>query len=327
MTIQAMLSILSVTFPFFALVLAGYVAARRGWLPLAAIPGLNSFVLYFALPCMLFRFGSSTPMAQLFDPAVAVLYLLCAVAMLVIGLGLLRRRGLNWNDSAFGTMAVAFPNTGYMGLPLLLNLLGPAAVGSAIITILVDVFFTSSVCIAMSRMDHAQHHGVRSAGWQALKSVVSIPLTWAIALGAVFSANAWTLPAVLSQTVGLMAAAAPPVALFTIGAVLVRPSQSAAGTDLHWRHGGPELSMTLAKLLVHPVLAAGIGWLLQQAGVPLSDEAWLAVVLVAALPSASNSALLAERFAADSGRITRVILLTTLLAFPSFSAWVAFFKP
>ena len=85
--------------------------------------------------------------------------------------------------------------------------------------------------------------------------------------------------------------------------------------------------MTMAKLLVHPVLAAGIGWLLQQVGVPLSDEAWLAVVLVAALPSASNSALLAERFAADSGRITRVILLTTLLAFPSFSAWVAFFKP
>ena len=143
MTITAMLNILSVTFPFFALVLAGYVEAQRGWLPLAAVPGLNSFVLYFALPCMLFRFGSSTPMAQLFDPAVAVLYGLCAVAMLGIGLGLLRRRGLNWNDSAFGTMVMAFPNTGYMGLQLLLNLLGPAAVGSAIITILVDVFFTS----------------------------------------------------------------------------------------------------------------------------------------------------------------------------------------
>jgi len=70
-----------------------------------------------------------------------------------------------------------------------------------------------------------------------------------------------------------------------------------------------------------------VGWLLQQAGLPLSDGALMAVVLVAALPSASNSALLAERFAADSGRITRVILLTTALAFPSFSAWVVFFKP
>ena len=56
------------------------------------------------------------------------------------------------------------------------------------------------------------------------------------------------------------------------------------------------------------------------------DTEQLAWVLVAALPSASNSALLAERFGADSTRITRVILLSTALAFPSFSAWVAWYK-
>ena len=44
-----MLQVLLVTFPFFALVLAGYVAARRRMLPLEAIPGLNGFVLFFAL--------------------------------------------------------------------------------------------------------------------------------------------------------------------------------------------------------------------------------------------------------------------------------------
>ncbi len=321
-----MLTILTVTFPFFALVFAGYLAARRGWLPLAAIPGLNVFVLYFALPCMLFRFGASTPVAQLFNPAVALLYALSAVCMLCLGTGLLRRGGHNWNDSAFGTMAVAFPNTGYMGLPLLLNLFGPAAVGTAIVTILVDVFFTSSVCIAISRLDHAEEHGVRSAGLQALKSVLSIPLTWGIGLGALFSANAWALPAMLNNTVGLLAAAAPPVALFTIGAVLVRPAQA---QNSHWwqlRTGGTDVLLTLVKLLVHPALAGALAWVLIQAGLPLGMDAVATVVLVAALPSASNTALLAERFGADSARITRVILLTTALAFPSFSAWVSFFK-
>jgi len=47
------------------------------------------------------------------------------------------------------------------------------------------------------------------------------------------------------------------------------------------------------------------------------------IVLVAALPSASNVALLAERFGADNGRIARIILLSTVLAFFSFSAAVA----
>ena len=66
-----LLAILAVTFPFFALVLCGYVAARSRLLPLDAVPGLNMFVLYFALPCMLYRFGSTTPAAQLFNPVVA----------------------------------------------------------------------------------------------------------------------------------------------------------------------------------------------------------------------------------------------------------------
>jgi malonate transporter len=42
------------------------------------------------------------------------------------------------------------------------------------------------------------------------------------------------------------------------------------------------------------------------------------IVLVAALPSASNVSMLAERFGADNGRIARIILWTTAVAFFSF---------
>jgi predicted permease len=54
-----MLAILNVNTPFFALVLCGYLAARYRLLPENSVPALNTFVLYFALPCMLFRFSSS----------------------------------------------------------------------------------------------------------------------------------------------------------------------------------------------------------------------------------------------------------------------------
>ena len=47
------------------------------------------------------------------------------------------------------------------------------------------------------------------------------------------------------------------------------------------------------------------------------------LVLLAALPSASNVSLLAERFGADNGRIARIILVSTAAAFFSFSAAVA----
>ena len=76
-----MLNILLVTFPFFALVLAGFIAAHRGWLPMDAIPGLNGFVLFFALPCLLYRFGAGTPILQLLDVTLFCTYLLCALLM------------------------------------------------------------------------------------------------------------------------------------------------------------------------------------------------------------------------------------------------------
>ena len=70
-----MIPILAVTVPFFALVLCGYLAARRHVLPESAIPGLNAFVLYFALPCLLFRLGSRTPIIELLNPAMLGVYL------------------------------------------------------------------------------------------------------------------------------------------------------------------------------------------------------------------------------------------------------------
>ena len=313
-----MLSVLLITFPFFALVLCGYLAARSGILPQAAIPGLNAFVLFFALPCMLFRFGSSTPIAQLLDPVVAGVYVLCALVM-VGGTVALTRVRMGWNDAAFGALVAAFPNTGFMGVPLLVALLGAQAAGPAILTMLVDMLFTTSLCIALSRLDGAGTHGVAVALRRALRGMATNPMPWSIALGALASAMQWRLPGPLDKTVAMLADAASPVALFTIGAVLAR-SQMNQHDRVAVRDYVP---VALAKLLVHPVLVWLAGWAAIRLGLPLSPFAHTALVLAAALPSASNVSLLAERFGAHNGRIARIILVSTALAFLSFSAAVA----
>ncbi len=317
-----MLAILLVTFPFFALVLCGYVAARRGWLPQVAIPGLNTFVLYFALPCMLYRFGSSTPIAQLLDGTLVAVYLLCALVVVGFTIAITHRGNIGWNDASFGALVGAFPNTGFMGVPLLVALLGAKAAGPAIVTIVVDLVVTSSLCIALSRLDGAGSGGAGGAGVaakNALKGVAMNPMPWAILGGALASAFQLALPTPVMQTVGLLADAASPVALFTIGAVLARSqANSKRGTPLD-----DYLPVVLIKLALHPLLLLLFGLVAIQLGLPLDRFALTVVVLVAALPSASNVALLAERFDADNGRIARIILLSTVLAFFTFSGAVA----
>jgi malonate transporter and related proteins len=313
------LHIFSVTFPFFALVLAGYAAGRRGWLPLEAIPGLNGFVLYFALPCMLFRFGAGLPVEDLLNVGVFVPYLLCALVMVGFAVAVSLSARIRWKDAALGALVAAFPNTGFMGVPLIVALLGPAAAGPAITTILVDLVITSSLCIALSTLDGSGDHGTGRAVKNALVGVAKNPMPWAILLGALVSALQLELPQPLSQTLGMLADAASPAALFTIGTVLARSQILTARGHAEPLPMGEYLPAALLKLLVHPVLVLLAGSIAIQVGLPLSKFALLVMVLVAALPSASNVVMLAERFEADSGRIARIILVTTAAAFVTFS--------
>ena len=316
-----MLNILWVTFPFFALVACGYVAARRRMLPLDAIGGLNGFVLFFALPCMLYRFGSTTPIAQLLDASVFGVYLLCALVMVAFAVAMTMTERIRWNDASMGALVAAFPNTGFMGVPLLATLLGPQSVGPVIVLIVVDMVVTSSLCIALSRLDGAEGglKGALGAARKALVGVATNPMPWAIALGGLASALEYRLPAPLEKTAWLLADAASPVALFTIGAVLARAQMTVD-------HPSPlrdYVPVALMKLLLHPLLVLSVGLAAIQLGVPLDRFSLTVMVLVAALPSASNVSLLAERFQADTGRIARIILVSTVAAFVTFSAAVS----
>ncbi len=324
-----MLQIFTVTFPFFALVLCGYIAAQRGLLPLLAIPGLNAFVLFFALPCMLFRFGVNTPIAQLLDPSVALTYLVSALLIVGFVIAVTRHGRIGWNDASFGALVAAFPNTGFMGVPLLVALLGPKAAGPAIVTILVDMVITTSLCIALSRLDGVadERSGVSAgqAAKGALKGVLANPMPWSILLGAAASAFHIYFPKPVVATIGLMADAASPVALFTIGAVLARSHIMASKGETHTVHWAEVLPVVAVKLFLHPLLVVMLGASAIRMGVPLDRFALTVLVLLAALPSASNVSLLAERFHADNGRIARIILVSTAAAFFTFSAVVSMF--
>ncbi len=322
-----MLKIFTITFPFFALVLCGYLAARRKLLPLQAIAGLNGFVLFFALPCMLFRFGSTTPIAQLLDASAAAVWLLCGLTMVSFTVATSLNTRIGWNDAAFGALVAAFPNSGFMGVPLLVALLGPPAAGPTILTMVIDMLVISSLCIALSRLDGADEHGAAKAFKNALKGVLTNPMPWSILLGSLVAVLHLELPAPLSKVIGMLADAASPVALFTIGAVLARSqllAQAGHAPAPRLVDYGP---VALHKLFLHPLLVLLAGVTGIRLGLPLDRFALTVMVLVAALPSASNVSLLAERFGADNGRVARIILVSTSAAFVTFSLAVGLLQP
>ena len=313
-------SILAVTVPFFALVLAGYLAAWRGVLPAGAIPGLNAFVLYFALPCMLFRFGAGMPVLELLNPTVLLVYALAQVLIVFFTVAVSLNERIGLKDAAFGAMAAAFPNTGFMGVPLLAALLGPLATGPIISCILADQFFTSSLCLALAQFAHGggaeDRRAALLAALRALRGALANPLPWAIALGALFSGLGLALGGPLDTVVRMLDDAASPVALFTIGAVLWRSRQHAQRRT----PAADYVPAALIKLFLHPLLVLALALAARALAAPINAFTIMVLTLGAALPSASSVSMLAEQYGADNGRVARIIMTSTVLAFATFTA-------
>lgn len=311
---------LSVIIPFFALVLIGYVAARTRFIPVESVPGLNTFVLYFALPAVLFQLAARTPVAQLVDPTTLALWIVSGLLImtLAIATGLWGKRG--WLDSSFGGLISVFSNSTFMGIPVIVALVGAYASGPIVTTLLVDIVIMQSVALAASQQGTRGNAATKAR--TSLIRVITNPMLLAIVLGALWGSTGWSMPGAIDSILAILGAAATPVALFTIGAVLAREALRGVPDD---RRGSGVLAgdvswLTGLKLLLHPVLVWSLGHLAILLGLPLTPEDLRVLVLVAALPSAANVSMLAERLGADNGRIARVIMLSTLVGFATFSA-------
>jgi len=303
-----MFDIFEVTAPFFALILCGYLAARTRLLPENAVPALNIFVLYFALPCMLFRFSAQTPFGELLNLPVFFAYMTSGLAML--GLFTLLARyavGESPRDAVYGGLAAAWSNWGYMGFALLPAILGPSVLPIVVAAGMADLLVVVSVTLALDSLAQGREGGLRAIAG-ALARVARNPLIWAIVAGGAFSAAGLALPKVPAQVARLLGEAAVPVALFTIGVSLYRPGMRWEWTEV--------VMITGAKLLVHPLVAALVAALLFR----LAPLEVTTLALSASLPVAGTVFLFAERAGANGERIAAAILVSTALAFFTFSA-------
>jgi len=304
-----MLAIINVTAPFFALVLCGFLAARLRMLPDNAVPALNTFVLYFALPCMLFRFSSGTPFAQIFNLPVFLAYMCSGLLMLAIFVLAIRfAAGEGLKEAAFAALSVSWSNWGYMGFALLPPLLGQAALAPLIAGGMADLLVIASAALALASLEDSGGKGVAAALKGAALRVSKNPLIWSVLVGAVFSAFDRQLPSAADQFARLLGNSAGPVALFTIGVSLYRPGTHPWHADVMMISG--------AKLLLHPYVVALVAMYVFHLGkIEVST-----LTLMAAMPVAGTVFLFAERQGANAERAAASILVTTALSFFSFSA-------
>jgi malonate transporter and related proteins len=106
-----MLSTLTVVLPIFALIFAGWLARRIGVLGEHATTELNRFVVYLALPALLFDIIAKARWSDIWQPAFIATFGLGVAVVFVITLMIRLNRPRHLADAAIDALNASYANT------------------------------------------------------------------------------------------------------------------------------------------------------------------------------------------------------------------------
>jgi predicted permease len=312
-----MTTVFDAVFPIFALIFVGYACARRGILGPAATESLNNFVVWLALPALLFRAMAAITWPQIDHPGFLAAFTLGMVATFALSfvLGGRRHAGHRLADRSIEGLDAAYANTGFMGIPLCLAAFGTAALVPAIIATILTACVLFAGAIVLIETDLGEQAGLAATLAKVSRSLARNPLLVAPVLGVlaaiVQNLTGAALPAPVSRFTGLLGGAASPCALVTIGLFLAQ-SEAAQETALIAR-------LVALKLLVQPAVTGILAFGVFAMPVLWADTA----VILAALPIGTGPFMLAKLYNREAAVTSRAILLSTVLSLVTVSALVA----
>ncbi|MCC6075762.1 AEC family transporter [Pseudomonas sp. GCM10022188] len=301
-----MSSVLNVLLPIFGLILAGYLCRRSNRLGPTAASEINRFVVWLGLPALLFGLTARADWAAIWQPGFLLAF--TAGTLAVFGLTLLWRwrAGVPLADASIDGLSAAYANTGYLGIPLCLLVLGDDGMAPALIASLIVVcllFGLALVCIEVALQAGA---GFARAVRQVLLALLKNPLVVAPLLGAAWGLGGVPLPAALERFLQLLGGATVPCALVSLGLFLAQPQPAP-------RPGA--LPLVALKLVLQPLLT----WLIAFVLLDLPPLWAHAALLLSALPTGTGPFMLAEYYRRDAALVSRTILLSTLGSLVSLS--------
>ncbi|MEL6684293.1 MAG: AEC family transporter [Pseudomonadota bacterium] len=309
-----MLDIFLQTLPFFMIIALGYGSGVTKFFSEEATAYLTKFVFYFALSAMLFRFSANLSLADILDWQFVFAYLSATTLVYLIAMRAARQRQVPMTEAAVEGQCAVIGNVGFLGIPMLVLLLGEGAVGPVMMVLAVDLIVFGSLIVILITGSRDGRMSPRIL-WTVAVGLIKNPMIVSISLGLVVSANNLTIPGPVNDFLSLLGAAATPGALFAIGASLA--SKSAERVAIAgW--------LSFCKLVLHPAAVAVAALFIFD----VDPYAAGVMIAAAALPVAGNVYILAQHYGVAPTRVSASILISTALSIVTVSlviAWVTSF--
>mgnify|MGYP003307219990 FL=1 len=275
----------------FVLIFFGYILVKKNVLNVSGTKQIANMLANFIIPVLLFMsFQQSYDSTQFkwFLATIAITILLMAVRILV-NYFFLR------NASRTDRYATTFTNAGFIGIPLVLAVLGYEG-----------VFFVSAYSAVTNILQRTYGIYIISGDNSLItpKRALLNPATLGSLTGLIFYLLQIQLPTILSDSLFTIADLNTPLAMILLGSYVAQSKLMDVFTHprAYWT--------TFLSLILSPLISIFVLWLL-----PLDNYLVFFVLAIAtAAPIAVNTALFSQLYGGDYEYGARLVVLSTLLS-------------
>ena len=310
-----LLGLFNLLAPFFGLIGLGFFCGKAARRPEAGLAWMQFFLVYAALPCLFFRLIADKPLDQVLNwPFVLATTLCTAFAFALSFAGAMWHTRGDMPQAVMQGVAGSYSNIGYMGPPLVLSALGPAASAPVALIFVFDNLFLFSLVPLLMALAGVEKRSLPATVADIARKVATHPFNLATVAGVIASMLQLELPSALDKIVVWLSGAAAPCALFLLGVtVALRPMP---------RVPGEVPALVVIKLVLHPLLV----WVLLSA-LGDFDPTWAyAAVVMAALPPALNIFVISAQYNVGVERASACLLIGTLVSMVTLTTFLWFIK-
>ncbi len=288
------MELLLIVLPAFLIFTAGFIGQKVLKFDIKSISKLS---LYLLLPFLTFdTFYTNQLNADYFYMFVYTVLL----TVLLVGITFLTGKLLKVDQPHMSALQIGsiFPNSGNYGAPVALFAFGSLAFDYAIIIMVIHAFLINSLGIFLASLGGDTSTGMKGA----FIRLVRMPVMYGAILGILFQILNIPLPSTIIGGISMVGDASIPIVMLILGMQLaeIKPQKF----NLEYVS-----SITIVRMAVSPLLALALVQIM-----PVSDIIKNVFILLAAMPVAANTTMLAVQFDCKPDLISFTTLVTTLLS-------------
>ena len=296
-----MADVLNLTIPMFSLIGIGYLLRRIQFMSEQDGTVLSKFAFYILLPPLMFTSILSGDASKSLNINFIFSYEIITITIFILTylLGVLIK--LKTMEKAIFGLNAAYPNYGYIGVPLCILAFGAEAAIPLALILLADTFVLLTTLI-FYKLTETRKTSLRELSKEIIQRFIYNPLMMSVFVAFIFSTVDIKIVTAIDRTLSIVAASATAVALIALGVSLNVTSIKNQKSVLFF--------ITVIKLIVHPILI----FIVFQFQTNI-DPIWVKTAIVcASLPVAANVFVLANYYKNFESESAAAITITTIVS-------------